>query len=42
MTENLPETVKEDILKSIPMKKMGNPEDVANVVNFLSVMNQNI
>lgn len=35
MTENLPETVKEDILKSIPMKKMGNPEDVANVVNFL-------
>lgn len=35
MTENLPETVKEDILKLIPMKKMGNPEDVANVVNFL-------
>ncbi|MCI5997181.1 MAG: 3-oxoacyl-[acyl-carrier-protein] reductase [Peptoniphilaceae bacterium] len=35
MTENLPKTVKEDILKSIPMKKMGNPEDVANVVNFL-------
>lgn len=35
MTENLPETVKEDILKSIPMKKMGNPEDVANVVSFL-------
>ena len=35
MTDKLSENVKEGILKSIPMNKMGSPEDVANVVKFL-------
>lgn len=35
MTDQLSETVKESVLKSIPMNKMGSPEDVANLVNFL-------
>ena len=36
MTKSLPDRVKEEILKSIPMKKMGNPKEVANLVLFLS------
>ena len=36
MTKNLPDKVKEEIIKSIPMKKIGNPKEVANLVLFLS------
>ena len=36
MTAVLSDNVKEEINKQIPMKKMGTPEDVANVVYFLS------
>lgn len=36
MTEVLKEEVKEEIAKSIPLKRMGTSEDVANVVKFLS------
>lgn len=36
MTKSLPDRVKEEILKSIPMKKIGNPKEVANLVLFLS------
>ena len=36
MTESLPEEVKENINKSIPIKRMGNVRDVANVVKFLA------
>ena len=36
MTDKLPEAVKEEMIKLIPMKKMGQPEDVAKVVLFLS------
>lgn len=36
MTDKLPEAVKETMLGFIPMKKMGQPEDVAKVVVFLS------
>ena len=36
MTESLPEEVKENINKSIPIKRMGNVGDVANVVKFLA------
>lgn len=36
MTKNLPEKVKEEIIKSIPMKKIGDPKEVANLVLFLS------
>ena len=36
MTKSLPDKVKDEILKSIPMKKMGNPKEVANLVLFLS------
>ena len=36
MTSSLNEKVKEDVLKSIPIKKIGSPKDVANLVLFLS------
>ena len=36
MTEILKDEVKEDILKNIPLKRMGNAQDVANVVKFLA------
>lgn len=36
MTENLPEEVKENINKNIPIKRMGNVKDVANLVKFLA------
>ena len=36
MTDQLPDAVKEEMLKLIPMKRMGLPEDVANVVFFLA------
>ncbi len=35
MTEILKEEVKEEIAKNIPLKRMGKPQDVANVVKFL-------
>ena len=35
MTEKLADNVKDAMLASIPMKKFGNVEDVANVVKFL-------
>ena len=36
MTSVLKDEIKADILKTIPTKRMGKPEDVANVVKFLS------
>ncbi len=36
MTSVLKDSIKEEIGKSIPLKKMGKPEDVANVANFLA------
>lgn len=36
MTDKLPEEVKEQMLKSIPLARMGTPEDVANIVLFLA------
>ena len=36
MTDVLKEQVKEEIAKNIPLKRMGTPEDVANVVEFLA------
>jgi len=36
MTDVLPEKVKESYLNSIPLKRFGTPEDVANVVGFLA------
>lgn len=35
MTDVLPDSVKENYLNSIPQKRYGTPEDVANVVGFL-------
>ncbi len=35
MTDGLPETVKSELLKRIPMKRLGTPEDIADVVSFL-------
>ncbi|HEY3738414.1 MAG TPA: 3-oxoacyl-[acyl-carrier-protein] reductase [Bryobacteraceae bacterium] len=36
MTAVLPDTVKESILSRIPLKRLGNPEDVASAVTFLA------
>jgi len=36
MTEVLPEKIKEEYLNSIPLKRFGTPDDVANVVGFLA------
>lgn len=36
MTEVLKDEIKEEIAKSIPLKRMGKPEDVANLVKFLA------
>lgn len=36
MTDSLKEEVKEEIAKSIPLKRMGTSQDVANVVKFLA------
>ena len=36
MTDVLKEEVKEEIAKNIPLKRIGKPEDVANVVKFLA------
>ncbi len=35
MTEKLSEKVRENILNKVPMKKIGNPDDIANTVLFL-------
>lgn len=36
MTEVLKDEIKEEIAKTIPLKRMGTAQDVANVVNFLT------
>ena len=36
MTDELPENVKSDYLKRIPLNRFGQPEDVANAVEFLA------
>ena len=36
MTEVLGEKFKEETKKAIPLKRLGKPEDVANVVAFLA------
>ena len=36
MTDKLPENVKEAYLKQIPVGRFGQPEDIANVVEFLA------
>ena len=35
MTDKLNEEQQNNIMKIIPNKKFGNPEDIANIVNFL-------
>ena len=36
MTASLSEKVKEEASKNIPLKRLGDPEDVANLVRFLA------
>jgi 3-oxoacyl-[acyl-carrier protein] reductase len=39
MTELLPDKVKEKLLENVPLKRLGNPEDVANLAAFLASEN---
>lgn len=41
MTEALPDSVKEELLKRIPAKRLGQPEDIANAVAFLASTSAN-
>jgi len=41
MTDVLPEEVKNNYLKNIPLGRFGTPEDVANVVAFLASEDSN-
>lgn len=36
MTEKLPEEIQQEMVRQIPLGKMGNPDDVARVVKFLA------
>lgn len=36
MTENMNENIKEQLLNQIPAKRLGNPEDIANLTGFLA------
>lgn len=36
MTQALPDVVKDELLKRIPMKKLGQPQDIAHAVTFLA------
>lgn len=41
MTDSIPETIKQQILKTIPLCRFGEVEDIASAVVFLSSMEQN-
>ncbi|KAB3535202.1 3-oxoacyl-[acyl-carrier-protein] reductase [Alkaliphilus pronyensis] len=41
MTSVLPDSIKEDLLNNIPLKRYGKPDDIANLVVFLSSENAN-
>lgn len=41
MTDELPEDIKTEMLKQIPLAKFGNPSDIANVVRFLAADESN-
>ena len=41
MTEKLSDAVKEEYMKNIPLKRLGTPADVANLVSFLASDNAN-
>lgn len=36
MTERIPEGIKEELIKKIPLQKLGRPEDIAGMVGFLA------
>ncbi len=36
MTDSLPDMVRQETLKRIPMRRLGKPEDIAEMVNFLA------
>jgi 3-oxoacyl-[acyl-carrier protein] reductase len=36
MTDVLPEKVREELIKQIPLERLGNPDDIANAVYFLA------
>ena len=36
MTEALPDSVKEKVSDTIPLKKMGQPQDIAKMVSYLA------
>jgi len=37
MTEQLPEKVKEEMLRMIPLSRFGTTQDVANAITFLAL-----
>ncbi|MBF0265677.1 MAG: 3-oxoacyl-ACP reductase FabG [Gammaproteobacteria bacterium] len=41
MTKELPEEVKESLLKQIPLERLGEPDEIASAVAFLSSMDAN-
>jgi len=41
MTEKIPDKVRDQLLESIPLKRAGRPEDVANLVKFLAGSDSN-
>jgi 3-oxoacyl-[acyl-carrier protein] reductase len=41
MTSKLPDNIKEEYLKSIPLGRLGTPDDVANAISFLVSKNAN-
>ncbi len=36
MTESIPQSIKDELIKKIPSGRIGSPEDVANTVLFLA------
>lgn len=36
MTDKIPEGIKEELIKKIPLQKLGKPEDIAGIVSFLA------
>ena len=36
MTDAIPDQIREGMIKAVPLKRIGQPEDIGNVVGFLA------